>query len=367
MITAENTDIERLEEFLRENFRLDQRIEAINNRKLYSLEIELTRRCNLECIYCYNSSSRNPGIPDFDFNLLKRVLKESFDYGIRSITYLGGEPTLHPKIDEIVKFTKDIGMEEVVLYTNGTVMNERLLESINNHVDAVVVHMDSINPDVFANVHNIERVSSFKHFEAILKNIHWIKSSGYNSKKLRHCLTLFTTTYETLGNTLRWAIHKEGMLTSIFIPVVMVGRGSQLTQESLLSLDEIRTSYEIRAKIESRPELLLLGPSEYFKQYQMTVAYVTCKGDVLSYAGINQSLGNISCESINTILDKKYEKLSFGFAVDMFSNSKMVGKCNNCFNQSYCFGTRTSALLRADSFYISDPACWVMEEEANNE
>jgi len=51
---------------------------------------------------------------DFDLELLKCVLKDAYEYGIRSITYLGGEPTLHPKINEIIKFTKAIGMEEVV-------------------------------------------------------------------------------------------------------------------------------------------------------------------------------------------------------------------------------------------------------------
>jgi len=345
MITAERNAIEKLEEFLRENFRLDQRINAIKNRKLYSIEIELTRRCNLECIYCYNSSSKNPGIPDFDFDLLKRILREAYNYGIRSITYLGGEPTLHPKISEIIRFTKEIGMEEVVLYTNGTIMNEILLDSINSYVNAVVIHMDSLNPDVFADVHNIKRGSSFKHFEAILNNIHCLKSSGYNSRKLRHCLTLFSTTYKTLENTLKWAIHKEGMLTSIFIPVVMVGRGSQITQGTLLSLDEIRRAYEIRAKNESRPELLLLGPSEYFKQYQMSTCYIAVDAKVHSYAAIETCFGDLLERELTYILDKNFDEMSF-------SNCNSCS--SNCISKSYCFGT-IAAIYNAG---VSNMLCW---------
>src|ERR1039457_2741423 len=279
MAPSDKTDLEKLGVFLRANFRLDQRIEAINNRKIYSLEIELTRRCNLECNYCYNSSSRSPGIPDFDFNLLKRVLREAYDYGIRSITYLGGEPTLHPELKDIIKFTKTIGMEEVVLYTNGTLLDDVLLEVINEYVDSIVIHLDSVDKIVFSEVHDIDIDTSYRFHESILRNIHILKSSGYDSKQIRLCLTLFRSSYESLEKTLRWAIHEEGMLTSIFIPVVPSGKGTQITSKNQLSLNEIQDAYNIRAKIENRRELLTLGTSEYFKQYQLTVAYITSHGD----------------------------------------------------------------------------------------
>ena len=354
-MTAERTEIERLEQFLRENFRLDERIAAIKNRKLYSLEIELTRRCNLECIYCYNSSSRDPGMPDFDFELLKRVLREAYEYGIRSITYLGGEPTLHPKINKIIKFTKDIGMEEVVLYTNGTVMNDRLLDTINTFVDSVVIHIDSIDPDVFADVHRIDRSSSLSYFESILNNINTLKSSNYSPSKLRHCLALFSPTNGTLEKTLRWAIHSENMLTSIFIPVVTIGRGSQIPNDTLLNLEQIKTSYEIRARIEDRPELLLLGPSEYFKQYQITTSYLACDGYLLPYAGYN---GKLDCAMSSSFLvnaiTQNYSFLTFNCGEDLYISKKTF----SCKNSRFCFGTKTAIQRSGLSHNNCDPNCW---------
>lgn len=354
-MTAEKTEIERLEQFLRENFRLDERIAAIKNRKLYSLEIELTRRCNLECIYCYNSSSRDPEIPDFDFELLKCVLKNAYEYGIRSITYLGGEPTLHPEINEIIKFTKAIGMEEVVLYTNGTVMNDRLLDTINTFVDSVVIHIDSIDPDVFADVHRIDRPSSLSYFESTLNNISLLKSSGYNSSNLRHCLTLFFPTYRSLEKTLRWAIQSENMLTSIFIPVVKIGRGSLTPEDNSLGVEEIKKSYEVRAAIEKRPELLLLGPSEYCKQYQITTAYITCEGFILAYAGYPK---NLDCSlNSNTLVDNlinNYDMLIFNWNEE----SNLSENKFSCKNSAYCFGTKAVVQLSGLPFVKCDPNCW---------
>jgi molybdenum cofactor biosynthesis enzyme MoaA len=352
-MTAERTEMERLEQFLRENFRLDERIAAIENRKLYSLEIELTRRCNLECIYCYNSSSRDPGIPDFDFELLKRILREAYEYGIRSITYLGGEPTLYPQINEIIKFTKSIGMEEVVLYTNGTVMNDRLLDTINTFVNSVVIHIDSIDPDIFADVHRIDRSSSFGYFESILNNINLLKSSGYSSSKLRHCLTLFLPTYRMLEKTLQWAIRDENMLTSIFIPVVTIGRGSQIHKDDFLNLEEIKTAYEIRAEVEHRPELLLLGPSEYFKQYQMSTCYISVNAEVYPYAAMQTILGDLSVDKLSSVIDRSFQEISF-------SN---VGFCENCFLSNYCFGT----VAAVDNNIDNHPMCWHYHDRNTNE
>jgi len=359
MITAERTEMERLEELLREHFRLDQRIEAIKNRKLYSLEIELTRRCNLECIYCYNSSSRNPGLPDFDFDLLKRILRDAYIYGIRSITYLGGEPTLHPKINEIIKFTKDIGMEEVCLYTNGTIMNERLLDSINEYVDSVVLHMDTVRRDTFADLHNIEERSSFKYFDAILNNLQVLMLSGYHSKKLRHCLTLFRPTYAPLQQTLQWAIKDIGMLTSIFIPVVAVGRGTQILSNDLLGVEEIKSCYEIRAKIEQRPELLLLGPSEYCKQYQMSMCYLNCDLAVFPYAGLDIACGNVKTEALPEIIQKNYHLLSFANWLNELNNEELIGNCHACVNGTFCCGTRTASYSLFSQVNYSDPRCWI--------
>lgn len=355
-MTAERTEIERLEQFLRENFRLDQRIEAIENRKLYSLEIELTRRCNLECIYCYNSSSRDPGMPDFDFELLKRVLREAYEYGIRSITYLGGEPTLHRQINEIIKFTKSIGMEEVVLYTNGTVMNDRLLDTINTFVDSVVIHIDSIDPDIFADVHRIDRSSSLSYFESILNNINLLKSSGYSSSKLRHCLTLFLPTFRTLEKTLRWTIHSENMMTSIFIPVLTIGRGSKIPKDELLDIDQIKKSYELRAKIENRPELLLLGPSEYCKQYQISTAYITCDAYLLPYAGYyKNSRYYINSRLLTNVISQEYSNLSFDSGKDLNFGKKSFYCKNNCF----CFGTKAVIYRSGFSYNKCDPNCWM--------
>lgn len=361
MIALKKTEPERLEEFLRENFRLDQRIEAINNRKLYSLEIELTRRCNLECIYCYNSSSRNPGTSDFDFNLLERILREAYEYGIRSITYLGGEPTLHPAINEIIKFTKDIGMEEVVLYTNGTMMNDRLLESINAYVDAVVFHMDTVSRDIFADLHNIEREASFKYFDAILDNLHMLLLSGYQSKKLRHCMTLYKATYETLEQTLAWAIHDENMLTSVFIPLVEVGGGAKFPESEKLDLHKVKRSYELRANIEQRSELLLLGPSEYCKQYQLTTAYMSCDGLLLPYAGyLGKSTCSIHMDTIGNVIAEHYAFLTFDydFKCDDLNEHKEVTRC---INSTFCFGTRTA--YNVPTFANGcDPNCWIQDK-----
>jgi len=207
-----------------------------------------------------------------------------------------------------------------------------------------VIHIDSIDPDVFADVHRIDRSSSLSYFESILNNISLLKSSGYNFSNLRHCLTLFFSTYRTLEKTLQWAIHNENMLTSIFIPVVTVGRGFQISNPEFLTLDQIKTAYEIRARVERRPELLLLGPSEYFKQYQMSTCYISVDAKVHPYAAMQTIFGDLSVDKLSSVSNRSFEEISF-------SN---LGFCENCFSSNYCFGTVAAVHNTIDSH----PMCW---------
>lgn len=67
---------------------------------LTELGIELTNRCNFVCKHCL----RDENLPrkNIPFRVVKKILKEAKTYGIKHIGFTGGEPTLHPKFDEIL-------------------------------------------------------------------------------------------------------------------------------------------------------------------------------------------------------------------------------------------------------------------------
>jgi radical SAM protein with 4Fe4S-binding SPASM domain len=94
------------------------------------VSIEVTRRCPLECLHCYN----NLPMGDFDAKqreLTKeehfRVLDELVEMGCFWILYTGGEIFARKDFLEIYTYAKQKGFL-VTLFTNGTIINEQIAD-----------------------------------------------------------------------------------------------------------------------------------------------------------------------------------------------------------------------------------------------
>jgi radical SAM protein with 4Fe4S-binding SPASM domain len=96
--------------------------------RLESLWLELTQKCNLACNHCYADSHvgrdlfGSMGQKDW-----ASVLDAADAMGCAFIQFIGGEPILHPSLEELAGKAKQLGMEVEVL-TNGTILPARTLE-----------------------------------------------------------------------------------------------------------------------------------------------------------------------------------------------------------------------------------------------
>ncbi|MBU1006592.1 MAG: radical SAM protein [Candidatus Omnitrophica bacterium] len=94
------------------------------------LDIELTERCNNNCIHCYIN------LPDDDLcakkkelstDKIKEILKEAVSLDCMTIRFTGGEPLLREDFEELYVFTRKQGLK-VLIFTNATLINKRLAE-----------------------------------------------------------------------------------------------------------------------------------------------------------------------------------------------------------------------------------------------
>jgi radical SAM protein with 4Fe4S-binding SPASM domain len=87
--------------------------------KVKFLWLELTSQCNLECIHCYEESSpRQPLLGSMTVEDWKRTLDQAADIGTTHVQFVGGEPTLHPHLEELIVYADELGLNSEV-YTNG--------------------------------------------------------------------------------------------------------------------------------------------------------------------------------------------------------------------------------------------------------
>lgn len=63
--------------------------------------IELTNRCNLRCLHCFEE--RHAGTGDLGIDIVEKVLREGSSCGIEHVCFTGGEPTLHRQFHEILR------------------------------------------------------------------------------------------------------------------------------------------------------------------------------------------------------------------------------------------------------------------------
>lgn len=102
-----------------------------------SIEVDITGRCNYRCIYCRNGDMMPFG--DMDYDVLVKLLNECKSNNIFSISLSGGEPTLHKRFYDIVRY---VGPMEIPwsLTTNGYNIDKQLAECLSkNNVQSIFI------------------------------------------------------------------------------------------------------------------------------------------------------------------------------------------------------------------------------------
>lgn len=90
-----------------------KKIERILQR---TVQLFITQKCNLDCGFCFR---REKGfkIPDMKLEDAKKIIAKYAGKNAK-ISFTGGEPTLHPNLEEMLRFCSDIGIDSEI-YTNG--------------------------------------------------------------------------------------------------------------------------------------------------------------------------------------------------------------------------------------------------------
>ena len=102
------------------------------------------RRCNLSCTYCNEFDSFSKPVPTAE--MLHRIDRLA-SLGTAIITISGGEPLLHPDLDELIRRIRHDGML-AGLITNGYLLTPERIERLNRAgLDHLQISIDNVRPD----------------------------------------------------------------------------------------------------------------------------------------------------------------------------------------------------------------------------
>src|SRR5271156_1126815 len=102
------------------------------------------RRCNLDCGYCneYDSVSKPVPLPE-----MKKRLDILADMGTSIITISGGEPLMHPELEEVIRHIRDRGMIAGMI-TNGFLLGKERIATLNEAgLEHLQISIDNLVPD----------------------------------------------------------------------------------------------------------------------------------------------------------------------------------------------------------------------------
>lgn len=123
----------------------------LSTKSLRFLWIELTNKCNLECIHCYANSSPyaidNAPLSDDQYT---KILSDAAANGCTAVQFIGGEPTLHKSLPKLLKTSHSLGFSFIEVYSNLISMSDDLLETLvdtNAQVATSVYSDDAIKHD----------------------------------------------------------------------------------------------------------------------------------------------------------------------------------------------------------------------------
>ncbi len=116
------------------------------------LEISPTGACNHRCVFCamdyvgYKPRS-------LDMNVMKRVLPEMGQLGVKSVMFAGeGEPLLYKNICKLAKLTVDSGID-IAFTSNGVLLTQQVVEDVIFITTWIKVSIDAGTPATYAAIH----------------------------------------------------------------------------------------------------------------------------------------------------------------------------------------------------------------------
>jgi radical SAM protein with 4Fe4S-binding SPASM domain len=217
-------------------------------RHLQNVYLELTRECNLSCEHCYRGAG-TPREDELTFKEITSLIDQMVDIGVLSITLTGGEPLLHPRIFDIMKYARKKRLS-ILLFTNGTLIVPHIAQKLQFlPVYKVAVSVDGPDAQIHDGIRGVEGA-----FQKTLRGIILLKNFEIPTQ-VNICLS--RSNYEKFEEIL--FLMKHLGVTEFYVrPVTFTGRTSS-------SQDKTDPLSEKAQPTEGKEEDFCITPVEYLE------------------------------------------------------------------------------------------------------
>ena len=122
-----------------------------------SAYVHVTQRCNLNCLGCYSDSGKRNVLNDAPRERFALAFEKLAQLGVSAIIISGGEPFLRRDLPELCADARERGIGRITMITNGTCVDEGVLEQMALVVDCVAVSFDGASSNAPAYIRGEQR------------------------------------------------------------------------------------------------------------------------------------------------------------------------------------------------------------------
>ncbi len=316
---------------------------------------DLIDDCNIRCRQCFYSKS---------VQLVKMISLKQMTEIVKKVSgkfsemyLLGGEPTLHPQLLEILKLGS-AHFSTVILVTNGLrLADEEYCKEIALPGLNLSMHKRAASHRAVKLVENLSRCKGYFHqSKKAWENVEKFWQGDVNVQ-----VNILKPLLEGghLMDVFRWA-RERGYEPIIELtkpgPIFERGHELDVTSGAIQKLFMEMKKYDEKNLSDSGKVPLVLVPPSYGHNCTMieTGVHVYVDGNVapcVAHGGI--ALGNIFTEDIEKILNSPIRE-----AIKKYQDW-IVGPCHECEYFAYCHGgCRGEAFWDTGCLRASDPYCW---------
>jgi len=311
----------------------------------------LTQGCNLRCRHCWISpkfSGENRSYPSLDFDLFRSILKQAQPLGLSAVKLTGGEPLIHPRIDEIIQHIKDRDLS-LSVETNGVACTTEIAAKIKSCKDPFVsVSLDGADATTHEWVRGVPGC-----FDAALEGIRNLVAEGLNPEIIMSIMRRNKDQVEAVVD-LAETLGAASVKFNVIQPVAR-GESMFLHDETLPIEDLVELGAEIETHLsESRSIRLIYSHPAAFRPLSRMFGPA---GDGCHVCGILGILGVLGDDSYALCgIGETVPELVFGHASQdsleqIWNNSpilveirdglpgRLQGICGECLMKATCLGS----------------------------
>jgi len=308
--------------------------------------IDLTERCNLRCVHCRVSTSKEKS-NEIPLKKVKQLIDELSKLKVIQIIFSGGEPFIRKDIFEILSYAVKKGIPDIIIVSNGLLLNKEKIEKLKQtRVKKITISLDGLR-----NSHDeIRGKGTFDKTVKVIKNL--IK----NNFQVQVTITMNKLNKKDVPK-LSMFLKKLGVKKVNAGNLMPCGRGKELWYQSL-DIDEKKDLFNKTKKVNKKCgknfvsfESSFLSEPTITSSEKNIISFLGCRGGRI-YCAVLANGNVVACKMLPYIIAGNiYKKSLKNIWKDnknwkIWRSDNLPKKCQHC---KYGYACRGGC--KAISFY----------------